>query len=92
MRFSPIATALSLAVAAFAVPTPDKDIGIDGLISVDASVKRDAAPEKDLTVDAAGLHIHAKRDLISDVEDAVEKLGDEVVALTEAVSKRDATS
>lgn len=91
MRFIPLATALSLAVTAIAAPTPNKDIGIDGLVSVDASFKRDPAPDDDLTVNAAGLHVHAKRDLISDTEDAVEKLGDDAIALTEAAaSKRDA--
>lgn len=90
MRFAPLATALSLAVAAIAAPTPNKDIGIDGLIGVDASFKRDAVSEEDLTVNAAGLHVHTKRDVISDAEAAVQKFGDDAIALTEAASRRDA--
>lgn len=90
MRFALIAVAVTLIVTATAAPTPKNTIDVDGLIGVDATVKRNAIPEEDLTVGAAGLLVNTKRDFIPDAEDVLGKLSDEATARPEAASKRDA--
>lgn len=92
MQLVSIAIATCLATMAIAAPTPLDNIDINGLVGVDAVVPRDAVPEEDLTVDAAGLFVHGRRDLVSDLQDEASKLSDVATALVEGASKRDLVS